>query len=496
MWVEDIVNEIINKKPNKEMYVINTGTSVTGISHIGNFREVAVAYFVSRGLELKGKRCRVILSFDDFDRFKKVPYGVPESYSEYIGMPVCDIRSHIDPNLAFSEYYENLFKSELKLLGIENIDYVMQSKKYKAGDYKKYNEIIFDNADKIQTLVNENKLTDKNNLYFPFHIYCDRCNKDLIQILDIDKKNKTYKYKCLNCGLIKSFSVEESLKIKPIFKVDWPMRWEYENVDFEPSGKSHMTKGGAFDVSVNIFEKIFDKKCEVIAKKYEYVELESATNRMSKTSGKVLTIQDMLKYIDKKMLLWLFLKTPPNKILKIGTGYFILLLYDDFEKFICDKSQNAMYIKDLLEIDEKFYLNRPKMRSVFNQINSLMTDEEILNSYKNNNIDLDYIKRIRNLIQENNWAPKLLKNKNTSFYYNLNDLQKYYVSKFYSYILENDINEININAFFSDNKIEKEQFKEFYSVFYNLLFGTSSGPPFKRIFSKIDISKIIKLLEF
>lgn len=41
-----------------------------------------------------------------------------------------------------------------------------------------------------------------------------------------------------------------------LWKIDWPMRWLYEGVDFEPGGKDHAAPGGSYDTSRVIAKEI------------------------------------------------------------------------------------------------------------------------------------------------------------------------------------------------------------------------------------------------
>lgn len=495
MWVEKLVNKIVEKKPNKSEYVFNTGTSVTGISHIGNFREVAIAYFVSRGMEMIGKHCKLLLSFDDFDRFKKVPSGVPEYYNQFIGMPVCEVDNPFGEN-TFSRYYENIFKTELKELGIDNISFIEQSKNYKEGKYNKYYNKIFKERLMIKSIVGGKEKEEKDSLYFPFHIYCDNCHTDFTKVINIDEKNQKINYSCQKCNYRSSFYVTDNCNIKPIFKIDWPMRWRYEKVDFEPSGKSHMTKGGAYDVATKIYQIIFNENCEVLAQKYEFVQLGSSSNRMSKTSGKILTITNMLKYINRDMLLWLFLKTPPDKRLRIDVNDYIESLYESFECFIKDESKDSLYMKKLLNIDVEKYKNRLNARQICKFISSLLTDDEIVALDKSGKTTLSYVKNLRCYMVDNKKIPQILEEKNIQYFNSLDEKQKNMVSNLVVSIKTNSNCIDSIVCFVDKEKFSKEEIKEFYTIFYNLVLGQQSGPPLKRVFDKYDKKLILKLLEF
>ena len=54
-WAEEIAEKIIERNPNKPEYVCAAGISPSGSIHIGNFRDIATSYFVTKALRKKGK---------------------------------------------------------------------------------------------------------------------------------------------------------------------------------------------------------------------------------------------------------------------------------------------------------------------------------------------------------------------------------------------------------------------------------------------------------
>ena len=95
-WSEEIAQRIIERNPEKEEYVCAAGISPSGSIHIGNFRDVATSYFVVRALRKMGKKARLLFSWDEYDRFRKVPANVARIASDMeqeIGRPYVDVRN-------------------------------------------------------------------------------------------------------------------------------------------------------------------------------------------------------------------------------------------------------------------------------------------------------------------------------------------------------------------------------------------------------------------
>ena len=75
-WSDEIAQKIIERNPNKEEYVCAAGISPSGSVHIGNFRDVATPWFVVKALRRKGKKAKLLFSWDEYDRCRKIPANV------------------------------------------------------------------------------------------------------------------------------------------------------------------------------------------------------------------------------------------------------------------------------------------------------------------------------------------------------------------------------------------------------------------------------------
>ena len=88
-WSQKIAKEIIRRSPDKEEYVCAAGISPSGSIHIGNFRDIVTSYFVCVALRGEGKKARLLFSWDEFDRLRKVPVNVQKiapDFEKYIGI--------------------------------------------------------------------------------------------------------------------------------------------------------------------------------------------------------------------------------------------------------------------------------------------------------------------------------------------------------------------------------------------------------------------------
>src|SRR6478609_3778479 len=59
-----------------------SGASPSGPVHLGNLREFLTVHFVAEEIKRRGLAARHLHSWDDYDRFRKVPAGIDASWSD------------------------------------------------------------------------------------------------------------------------------------------------------------------------------------------------------------------------------------------------------------------------------------------------------------------------------------------------------------------------------------------------------------------------------
>ena len=341
-WSDRIAQEIIRRRPDKEEYVCAAGISPSGSIHIGNFRDIATSYFVVKALRRQGKKARLLFSWDEFDRLRKIPVNVaklprPEGekpWEEYIGYPYVDVPNPFDdgcPN--YAKHFEVEFEEAMERFGI-HMDYRYQAQMNRSGKYAEYviqalkkRGEIFDILDSFRTQAAQE---GEKEAYYPVSIYCPHCKRDTTKILSLSEDCTVAEYEC-SCGHKGTFDFTKDFNCKLAWKIDWPMRWMYEGVDFEPGGKDHASPGGSYDTSRVISQKIFGYEAPLF-QGYEFIGIKGATGKMSGSSGLNLTPDTLLKLYQPEMILWLYAKSEPTKAFDFCFDDGILRQYFEFDK--------------------------------------------------------------------------------------------------------------------------------------------------------------------
>ncbi|RBL82764.1 lysine--tRNA ligase, partial [Streptomyces cavourensis] len=297
-FADDVIAESERRAPGKPV-VVASGLSPSGPIHLGNLREVMTPHLVADEIRRRGYTVRHLISWDDYDRYRKVPNGVPgvdESWAEHIGKPLTSVPAPAGsayPNWA--EHFKAAMTAALDELGVE-YDGISQTEQYTAGAYReqilhamKHRADIDAVLDRYRTKKDpaaqakggkkpQQKKVDEAELeaaegsgaaaeddgsgnsagYFPYKPYCGNCEKDLTVVTSYDDDTTELNYTCSACGFAETVRLSEFNRGKLVWKVDWPMRWAYEGVIFEPSGVDHSSPGSSFVVGGQIVREVFD----------------------------------------------------------------------------------------------------------------------------------------------------------------------------------------------------------------------------------------------
>lgn len=522
-WSDSIADELIRRNPNKEEYVCAAGISPSGSIHIGNFRDIATSLFVVRALERKGKKARLLFSWDEYDRLRKVPVNVAkvtEGFETYIGYPYVDVPNPFETeHKTYAEYFENEFEQSIEKFGI-TLDYRHQAEMYRSGKYKEHvltaldkRAEIFDILDSFRT---QDAVEGEKEAYYPVSIYCKECHRDTTKILSYNDATKVAEYEC-KCGHNGEFDFNKDTDCKLAWKIDWPMRWMYEQVDFEPGGKDHAAPGGSYDTSRVIAKKIFGIEAPLF-KGYEFIGIRGTTGKMSGSSGLNMTPETLLKIYQPEILLWLYARVETNKAFDLCFDDGILRQYFEFDKQYTDLREGKAddYVKSIMEscllIDREIKtvpmgllvqlgsivdFNVPMLETVFEKIGQPYKYEDFSERLELARYWLE------NCSPEN--ANKLIPYRNWEVYEALSDDEKKEISILHEYLKNEKYNLDELNTklydvpkmvFGADNPDLKKLQGEFFKSVYKLLLNKEKGPRLYLFLYAIELERYVDLLDF
>jgi lysyl-tRNA synthetase class 1 len=329
-WSDQLAFGVTRKFDDRETYVCASGISPSGIVHAGNFREIITTDFVVKSLQNRGENTRFIYSWDDYDRFRKVPKNVPDEWEQYIGMPVSEVPDPEGCHDSYAEHFEAQLEEELEDMHMD-IDFIRQSEKFKNCDYAELIKKAMNERDTIREILDQYRREPLDEDWYPLSVYCQECGKDFTEIRDYDG-DYTILYFCDECGSELELNFAKEDHVKPPWRVDWPMRWCYEKVSFEPGGKDHSAAGSSRDTGKEIVEEVYGFEPPVY-QMYDFIKPKGGDKKISSSAGEnVLTLTDLKKVYTPEMVRFLFSETKPNKEFSIPFDEDVFQRYEKFDQ--------------------------------------------------------------------------------------------------------------------------------------------------------------------
>ncbi len=341
LWVGKVTDKVLAEFPDVELYTCAAGISPSGIVHFGNFRDVMTSLAVMYELINRGKKARLLFSWDDYDRFRKVPVGVDPSFAKYLGMPLTEVPDPEGKHPSYARRFEAEFEESMKELEIR-LDYRYQTKEYKSGRYAEQIAFVLQNREKAADIQLQFK-TDKGNQakgidpeeyrrsYYPVTVYSRFSGTDKVEVLSYDGGTKLT-YRCVMTNKVEQIDFKETPIVKLPWKLDWPMRWGEENVHFEPGGKDHATPGGSYDVSSTVARELFGRKPPVF-QGYQFVGIQGVKGgKMSGSKGGSVSPAMLLEIYEPSLLKWLYMRRTPMQSFNLAFDTEVYRQYDEFDR--------------------------------------------------------------------------------------------------------------------------------------------------------------------
>ncbi len=484
-WADAIADDIIKRKKKKE-YVCASGITPSGTIHVGNFREVITTDLVVRALRDKGKKVRFIYSWDDYDRFRKVPSNVPKKFEEYLGMPVSEVPSPFDGE-NYAQYFENEFEKSLEKVGIKP-EFIRQNLMHKKCKYAPLIKKALDNVAKIKRILNKYRKEPLGKKWLPLEVYCEKCKKDSTKILNI--KEYKIEYECV-CGHKDVFDYRKKGLVKLKWRVDWPARWKYEGVDFEPGGIDHSVPGGSYTTAKEIV-KIFDYVAPLY-QIYEWIRIKGG-KEFGSSIGNILTLNEVEEIYEPEVLRYLFVGTRPNKGFQISFDADVIKTYDEYdmleEKYF-DKSATPQE-RRIYELSQVGKVKSRKEKLGFRHLVTFVQTGKI------SELNVESKKRaekVKNWL--NKYAPEDFKFKvQDKIMVKLDKKQKQALIALKESLAVKDFTEDELfNEFYNICEAVGIENREFFDGAYGVIINKPRGPRLAALILAIGKEKIIKLLE-
>ena len=301
--------ERYRQAPPKKGYVLfETGYGPSGLPHIGTFGEVARTTMVRHAFQQLSDIPTKLYSFsDDMDGLRKVPDNIPnkELVAKHLGKPLTMVPDPFEKFNSFGEHNNARLQSFLDSFGFQ---YEFQSSTYyyTNGLFDEKLQAVLDNYDAIMGIMLPSLGAERQATYSPFLPVCTRTGV-VLQVPMIERNSAK--------GTIVYLDPETNEKVevsifsgacKLQWKVDWAMRWAALGVDYEMAGKDLID-------SVKLASKIVRVIGGQPPEGFNYeLFLDSEGQKISKSKGNGLTMEDWLLYAPHESLALYMFQSPKS----------------------------------------------------------------------------------------------------------------------------------------------------------------------------------------
>ncbi len=507
-WPFQEARKIISSMENnseKNVIIFETGYGPSGLPHIGTFCEVYRTTLVQQALKLlSGQKSRLICFSDDMDGLRKVPENIPDKDNliEYIGHPLTRVP---DPFKTYNSFGEHN-NSKLKMF-LDNFDFEYEfysaTECYKSGFFDKTLNIFLQNYEKISQIILPTLGEERRKTYSPFLPICPDTNRVLeVKINEIDKEKGEVSYTDPNSGKEVIVSVfKGSCKLQ--WKCDWAMRWIALGVDYEMAGKDLIE-------SVNLSGRIVKTLGGNPPEGFNYeLFLDQNGEKISKSKGNGLTIEDWLKYGPKESLAHFMYANPKRAkrlyfdVIPKSVDEYIINLSKFKEQEQKDKFQNSV-----LYVHKIDFKNIPQVllpinfSLILNLVSVCHTDDA---------------RMIWGYIEE--YAPGISSKNNPLLDKLINNALVYYIDRVKPYknyrkpsglerkALEDLIIKLNLmdentlaeeiqsEVYSAGKENNYENLRDWFKAIYEILLGQTEGPRMGSFIKLYGIKKTIELIK-
>jgi lysyl-tRNA synthetase class 1 len=288
--------------------LFETGYGPSGLPHIGTFGEVARTSMVRQAFtDMTGGywRSRLIAFSDDMDGLRKVPDGLPNQdwLREDLNLPLTKVRDPFETHDSFGAHNNARLRAFLDGFGFE-YEFVSSTDYYRSGKFDQTLLLALERFDAIMAVMLPTLGPERRASYSPF-LPISPVTGHVLQVPTLERNLSKGTIIFEENGIRYEVPVTGG-NVKMQWKPDWAMRWAALSIDYEMSGKDLID-------SVKVSSKI----CSILGGtppagfNYELF-LDEKGQKISKSKGNGLTMEDWLKYGTPESLAYYMFQSPKS----------------------------------------------------------------------------------------------------------------------------------------------------------------------------------------
>lgn len=305
-----LIRQIEKQKKQPENIVFETGYGPSGLPHIGTFGEVARTTMVRHAFEVltEGKLATRLICFsDDMDGFRKVPTNVPhqDELARHLNKPLTQVPDPFGTHDSFGAHNNARLRSFLDKFGFE-YEFFSATECYKSGLFDQTLLKMLATYDEVMDTILPTLGEERQRTYSPFLPICQRTGLVLqVPMVGRNVSGGTITYIDPESGE-RTVTPVTGGRVKCQWKADWALRWVALGVNYEMAGKDLID-------SVRLSGKICRILGGIPPEGFSYeLFLDEAGEKISKSKGNGLTIDEWLKYAAPESLSYYMYQKPKS----------------------------------------------------------------------------------------------------------------------------------------------------------------------------------------
>jgi lysyl-tRNA synthetase class 1 len=295
------------KRPKDEV-IFETGYGPSGLPHMGTFGEVARTTMVRHAFRVLTDdkvKTRLIAFSDDMDGLRKVPDNIPnkEMVTQHLGKPLAQVPDPFGTYPSFAEHNNARLRAFLDQFGFD-YEFVSSTACYTSGRFDSALLNVLQHFEKVMAVMLPSLREERAETYSPFLPISPRTGIVLqVPVVAHDAKAGTITYEDPDTKERVTTLVTGG-RCKLQWKPDWAMRWVALGVDYEMAGKDLID-------SVKLSGQICRALGGTPPEGFNYeLFLDEHGQKISKSKGNGLTIDEWLRYASPESLSLLMYREP------------------------------------------------------------------------------------------------------------------------------------------------------------------------------------------
>jgi len=300
-----LLARIERRPPEKGHVLFATGYGPSGLPHIGTFAEVFRTTLIRQVFaRLSDWPTRLICFSDDMDGLRKIPDNVPdpEALVPHLGKPLTRIPDPFGTHESYGAHMNARLRAFLDAFGFA-YEFLSATECYRSGRFDAVLLRVLERHEAIRQVVLPHLGPERRATYSPILPISPKTGRVLqVPILECRPERGTVLFRDEDGELVELPVTGGHCKLQ--WRADWALRWTALGIDYEMAGKDLIDSvrlsgeicrilGGTPPLGF-IYELFLDEKGE----------------KISKSKGNGITIEEWLRYGTKESLMLFLYKEP------------------------------------------------------------------------------------------------------------------------------------------------------------------------------------------